>query len=195
MTIDSKKKRQYILIAVAVILFIGVIIRYFTALPGLSDGSGDISLKEKKIAKLQERVENKENLQKQLIRLSKEVAQAENGLLNGKTPPLAAVDLQNRLTDIAVKAGAVISSQRVLTPATPKENEDLPYLEIPVQISMTLSMRQLQEMLYNIAAAPVFLQVTDATVKIKNKTEGALQADLTVAGMMHNTGARQEGNK
>ncbi len=139
---------------------------------------------EKKAAKLQERAAHLEILNKQLVGLSKELAQAENGLLSGTTEALAAVDLQNRLAEMATRAGMTITSQRVLKANRDKKDKEQPYTEIPVQISGTASIRQLKDMLYAIAASPVFLRVSDAMFKVKNKETGVLQTDLTVTGIM-----------
>lgn len=182
MTIPDKQKRQYILIAVAIVLFIAVAVRYLLFPGGI--GGDDIATMEKKAAKLQERAAHLEILNKQLVGLSKELAQAENGLLSGTTEALAAVDLQNRLAEMATRAGMTITSQRVLKANRDKKDKEQPYTEIPVQISGTASIRQLKDMLYAIAASPVFLRVSDAMFKVKNKETGVLQTDLTVTGIM-----------
>ncbi|MFZ5766463.1 MAG: type II secretion system protein GspM [Thermodesulfobacteriota bacterium] len=182
MTLPDKQKRQYILIAVATVLFIVVAVRYLLFPGGI--GGDDIATMARKAAKLQERAAHLEILNKQLVGLSKEVAQAENGLLSGATEALAAVDLQNRLTEMATRAGMTITSQRVLKSNRDKKDKEQPYTEIPVQISGTTSIRQLKDMLYAIAASPVFLRVSDAVFKVKNKETGVLQADLTVTGIM-----------
>lgn len=182
MTLPDKQKRQYILIAVATVLFIVVAVRYLLFPGGI--GGDDIATMARKAAKLQERAAHLEILNKQFVGLSKEVAQAENGLLSGATEALAAVDLQNRLTEMATRAGMTITSQRVLKSNRDKKDKEQPYTEIPVQISGTTSIRQLKDMLYAIAASPVFLRVSDAVFKVKNKETGVLQADLTVTGIM-----------
>lgn len=179
MTINTLKKRQYILVAVAFILFLGVFYKYSP----LSGGGGDeIEDARKKIVKYQRMSVEKEMLREKLMELGKQVAKNENGLLNGTTPALAAVSLQNKLADIAGRSGITISSQRVMKPPKNKEDEKTPYIEIPVQITMTITLRQLEEMLYNIAASPIFLRVNNASLKVLKSKD--LQTNITVSGLM-----------
>lgn len=192
MTLDNPKTRQFLLIAVAVVLFIGVAVRYGLFFPGLPGSSAEIEHKEKRVAKYHQLVQRKEVIQQKLIGLGKEVARAENGLLNGKTQALAAVDLQNRLTGIADGSQVTIESQRVLKPPKQGTDEEPLYVQIPVQVTMTLTTRQLQQVLYGIADSPVFLKVTDASIKVKRAEEGTLHATLTVSGLMKDAGGKKE---
>lgn len=185
MTVKKPNKRQFILVGAAALLLVAVLIRYapFPAGTGGLDGStGDLG---KQIAKYESRVAEKKLLEKHLLELGNQLAKAENGLLNGATPALAAVDLQNRLADIAGRSGVTIASQRVLRPPQNKEDEMPPFLEIPVQVTMTLTVRQLKEMLYQIAASSVYLHVSDAVVKT-SKNPRDLQTNITVSGLMAN---------
>ena len=188
MTRDTFKKRHNLLIAVALILFLGVVYRYFPLASGMIVSSGDISTAQKKLEKLQGLVQKKEALQKTVLAANTQLAKAENGLLRGKTAALAAVDLQNRLAAITSAIDVSISSQRVLKPVKQRGAAKQPYIGIPVQVTMTVTIRQLEQVLHGIANSDSFLKVTDATVKRSAKEKHSLQAVLTVSGLMPATG-------
>lgn len=188
MTLNIQQRRRLILLSIAGILLAAVSLRFFLSLDLGSEG-GELAVKEKRIVNLEQRLARKEVLQQQLGELSRQVAVAETGLLNGQTPALAAVDLQNRLTTLITGTGATMTSQQVLPSPAPDSASPSPYAEIPLQIVVSLTVRQLKDLLYGISTSPVFLKMTEVEVRVAKPEEGLLLATLTVSGLM----ARSEG--
>lgn len=182
MTIKTLTRRQYVLTAIAALLFLGVLYRY--APSTLSEEGVNIEEARQQISKYQGMAQKKEILQKKAATLDRQAARAENGLLKGSTVALAAVDLQNNLTDIADRNGVTISSLQVMRPPKNKKEDKPPYLEVPVRITMTISLRQLEKMLYNIAASRLLLRINEATIKVSGKEKDKLQTNLTICGLM-----------
>jgi hypothetical protein len=184
---NNLTKRQYLLISIALFLLIAVIFRTLPFLSGNSDSANDIDFQSEQISKYYRLAAEKEVAQKKLISLNQQITKAENRLLVGKTPALAAVSLQNTLSSIAKGCEVTINSQLVRKPTKPAKEEQPPYLEIPVQIAMTITIRQLKNMLHGIAAATTFLKVSEATVKVSVRDNLSLQTVLTVSGLMTNS--------
>jgi Tfp pilus assembly protein PilO len=114
----------------------------------------------------------------------------EAALLPGKTPPLAAADLQTRLKQLADRAGLKIQSEKIL--AHVKRGA---YLEIPVQIVATGDIRNLRDFLVAVEASPVFIGVQDVSLRVAPRqsrivdarqaaSANDLQASMTLAGLI-----------
>lgn len=190
MTVNSQQRR-HLLLAITGLLLLAAAVRYSYLLDSFTK-VGDLPAKEKRISKLEQQLARRDVLQQQLVELSRQTATAETGLLNGKTPALAAVDLQNRLTTLITGSGAAVTSQRVL-PSPPQDNaKPSPYVEIPVQIVATMTVRQLKDFLYGLGSSPVFLRVNEAEVRVAKRGEAALQTTITVSGLMAKADESQE---
>jgi len=183
MTLHSPQKRRRILLTIVGLLLAAVALRYLIPLDVGGKGE-ELAVKEKRITNLEQRLARKEVLRQQLSELSRQVAVAETGLLGGKTAALVAVDLQNRLTTIITGTGATITSQRVLPSPLPDSAKPSSYVEIPVQLVVSLTVRQLKDLLYGISSSPVFLKMSEAEIRVAKQEDGSLQATLTVSGLM-----------
>lgn len=174
------KERRLILIAGAVLLFLGLIYRspFFEELTS----GAEIDDKIQRIAKYQSRIPQKEALEQKRRELTRRVEELQKVLLKGNTPALSAVNMQNRLTDIAGSLGMEIKSTSVLKPV-PIKNTDL--ISIAVQFTAELTVKQLKQLLYQIELSDHQLQVKGLQLR---KTSGApvfqLQATITMEGYM-----------
>jgi hypothetical protein len=194
MTLNLQPKRQQILLTIVGVLLVAVVLRFALSLDVGGEG-GELAVKEQRVANLEQRLARKEVLQQQLFELSRQVAVAETGLLNGTTPALAAVDLQNRLTALITGTGATMTSQQVLPSPLPDSAKPSPYVEIPVQIVVSLTVRQLKDLLYGIRSSPVFLKMIEAEVRVAKPEEGVLLATLTVSGLLARSADGREVSK
>lgn len=182
MKFSLTKERKYILIGGAILLFFGLVYKVYPLFQGITNESAQIAVKEKHLVKYQQSIEEGKILQKRLTALTAALEQGESGLLRGKTPSLAAVDMQNILSAIAQKSDVQISSVRVLKPV---KEEDSSYLSVPVRFSLTLSTRQLKEILYGIAISDRYLTVREIRINApRRKGRDQLRVDLTVDGFM-----------
>jgi len=179
------KQKKYLLIFVAVLLLFGVIYRFFPFFQGIKEAGAAIVLKERQLAKYRQMIQEGDNLQARINSLNRTLKQVESGLLTGDTPALAAVNVQNTLDEVASRSKVEIKSVRVLKPEKMDEEK---YLAVPVQFTISSTIRQLKEILYRIESSPKYLTVKKIRITVRQrrhrKSLGQIQSDLTVAGVM-----------
>jgi hypothetical protein len=181
-SIKLDKRKKVLLTVGAIALFVGVIYRFLPVFDIIESTDDEIALKEKKLVKYRQMVRERETLESKLISLNRAIERAESGLLEGETPALAAVDVQNILNEITGESELEVLTMRVLKPKS--KDEDL-YTAIPVQITIRCTIRQLKEVLYQVESSSRLFRVSDFRVRvIRSKVEGQIQATLTVEGFM-----------
>lgn len=182
MKFSLTRERKYILIGGAILLFFGLMYRALPLFQGIYDGGAQIAAKEKQLAKYQRAIEEGEELKRRLAALTSALKRGEFGFLTGRTPSLAAVDMQNILNAITAKSGVEIKSMRVLKAA---KQDDTKYLSIPVKFSIVPTVRQMKEILYGIETSGKYLMVRDIRITApRRKGREQLRVDMTVAGFM-----------
>jgi Tfp pilus assembly protein PilO len=176
------KQKKTLLIIGAVVLFIGAIFRFFPFFENIESLDDEISLKEKNLIKYRQMLRERNDLEARLVSLNRVIENAESGLLDGKTPALGAVDVQNILKEITDKSDMEVLSMRVMKPEN--KEEDI-YMTIPVQITIRSSIRELKEFFYQLESSSTLLKVSDCRIRvIRGRIEGQVQATLTVQGFM-----------
>jgi len=179
--IKIDKRRRSLLIIGAVLLFLGLAYRVLPLFQSIESGGTEIVLKEREIAAYRRAVQEGQGIEERLISLTRSLERGESGLLKGKTPALASVDIQNSLNTIAKRNGIEIKSLRVLKPE--QTGEDC-YLSIPVKFNITSTLRQLTGLLYRIESSPKYLMVKTVMISNRGKSAGQIQSDITVSGLM-----------
>ena len=174
-----------------IVLFIGVILLCFTLLYRLVPlvkeflSETDRSFTEQRIEKLQKKSMKKLVLQQRYVRLEKRLIQKESYLLQGMTPALAAVELQNILYDLTRQYGVSVQSVRVLNPVKHENDALVMYTTIAIEARMIQSVRQLKDILYGLAKSKGLLNVEVLTLqrdkKSKNENIGTV---LRLTGIM-----------
>jgi hypothetical protein len=146
----------------------------------------ELRLKEKRLAKYRGLIREGNALEERLKMLQRRVQASEAGLLQGKTASLAAVDIQNAITEIAAASDVEIKTVRILKP---EKSESGMYLRIPVQFSVQCGIRELKDILYRIEASPKHLTVQQVriTVARRGRTE-QIRSDITIFGLMKKVG-------
>ena len=180
------KRRRYLLIAGAVLLLFGFAYWLLPYVEGIRGGETDIAAQKKRIAKYLQTVKGRGELDARVASLSKSLERAEAGLLTGKTAALAAVDIQNVLSEIAVGSGIELRSV-VVPKLQPKDTEQ--YVSVPVAFTVSASIRQLKDLLYKIEASPkFFLTVEKIGISVAGAgSPGQIRCDVTVSGIMKNS--------
>ena len=177
------KRRRYLLIAGVVLLLCGFVFWLFPFFEGVQNGGGDMAAQKKRIAKYRQTLKGRGELEARLASLNKALERAEAGLLTGKTAALAAADIQNVLNDIARGSGVEIKSIQVLK--SPQKDTD-EYIGVPVQFTVSSTIRQLKDILYKVEASPkIFLTVERIGISVVG-TGGPeqIRSDITVSGIM-----------
>lgn len=184
--LQINRERRVILIVGAVVLLVGLLYRFFPVFENMESLEEEIALKQKKLVKYRQMVQERNELESRLISYNRIIERAESGLLEGETSALAAVDIQNILNEITGKSELEVLTMRVLKP---ESKEEYLYATIPVQITIRCTVRQLKEVVYQIESASKLLRISDFRVRvIRGRVEGQVQATLTVEGFMKKTG-------
>lgn len=112
--------------------------------------------------------------------LGREIEEASAGFLPGPTPPLAASALQKIMKTLASGASVEVRSERVLAP------QDLSgVLEIPIELTVAGSIRQIVTLLARLERAPAVLSVKDLKIRVAAPGQPReLAATLVVSGYL-----------
>jgi len=179
------KQKKYILITAAVLLLFGVIYRFFPFFQGIREAGAEIVLKERQLAKYRQIVQEGGDLQAKINSLNRTLKHVESGLLTGETPALAAVNIQTTLNEVASGSEVEIKRVQILKPQKMDEEK---YLTVPVQFTISSTIRQLKEILYRIESSSKYLTIKKIRISVhrrrSRKDLGKIQSDLTVAGVM-----------
>lgn len=183
----ANPRTRTLIIAGAVLLFLGLVYRGGLVYEEMSGEQAGVAAIEKRVAKYRRIVAGKAALEARLAALESKGRQAEKDLLTGKTDALAAVDVQNILNEIAVASGVEIKRMQVLK-SDPSHPEDDPYISVPVQFSVIVTIGQLLDMLYKIETrADFFLTVQWIRINTAGTGgDGKIRCDMVVAGIMKN---------
>jgi len=180
--LELTKTRKTLLIIGACMLLFALVYRIFPTLQNLSGTSDEIGLKERQLAKYRKMVHGGDELEVRLASLRNALKQGESGLLTGKTPSLAAADIQNILRDIATKSNVEIKTVGVLKPT---ETEHGNYIYIPVKLTVTSTIRTLTEFLYGIESSPKSLTVKKVRIRVVSRRKSKqIKSDITIYGLL-----------
>jgi len=171
------------------LLMAGAVYRMWPQIEDVFASDGTIALKKKQLAKYRKMLQSTGDLEKQVTLIKKIVAQSESGLLTGKTPALAAADIQKVIREMAQKSQMEINSIRVLKP---KDVDESLYLSIPVEFVAKGVIRELKGFLYQIAASPKYLTVEKVKISVVLRRNGRtksqkleiITANITINGFL-----------
>ena len=188
------RKRKYFLVVMCFLLVVGAAYRFWPEIQSIRGSDDDIVRKERQLVKFQRIFENSGDLEKEVVLLKGILKQGESGLLTGKTPALAAADIQRIIREMAEKSQVEIKRVRVLKP---EEVNGSLYLGIPVQLTATATVRHLKELLYQIMTSPKYLTVQRVVITVhrrrlrRNQPKEAdiVNADITVNGFLKKSSA------
>ncbi len=181
--IEMNRERRYLLIGGAVLLLLGAVYRFGPDVFGFFSISDDIAFKKTHVEKYLKVAAQKKELDKAQKNLNQVLNRMEFGLLTGKTPSLAAVEVQNLLNEIAGSNGINIDTMQVLKP---EEDKAAGYITIPVRFMMHSNIVQLKGMLYGIESSPKHLVVAEisADVSPRRSSSAQIRSSITVKGVM-----------
>jgi len=164
------------------LLLAGFVYRFYPFGFEFLNGTSDLALKQKKIAKYSAAIQQKPYIDKHLMALNKIVGESANLFLKGATPALAAVDIQNTLNSIAEKVG--ISISRIDVQKEKKlEKENIVSIHVAFRIASTT--RQLRDLLYHIEASEKLIRIIDIQANVqKNKNPEEIASSITVEGFI-----------
>jgi len=149
----------------------------------------ELKLKELKLAKYCQKLLEKKVLDRELSTLENTVKQAEVGLLTGKTPSLAAAEIQEIVTSMADAAGGQIRTVRILQPD--RSGKEL-YLAIPVEVTINSTMRELTQLLHKLDSSAKLLRIAKLEIRSQRAARGRVSSvtlftTMTVEGFLKET--------
>jgi hypothetical protein len=156
-------KGRKIIVAALALLALPALIYLFNALHRNTLMFNEaLDLKQDKLAKYRQKVLEKKAVERRLLNLQNTFKQAEAALLTGKTVSLSAAEIQQIVTNITNAAGAQIMTVRILQPD--RSGPDM-YLAIPVEVTISSTMRQLTQLLYKLDSSAKLLRIAKLGIK------------------------------
>jgi hypothetical protein len=174
-------RRKHVFVALAILLSLAVVYRFFPFFQEVCSPNQEIELMEKRLVKYQEMIDFGKNINKRLDSLNKTTKEVESRLLAGKTPSLAAVEVQKIMQETAGRSNVQINSVKMLKP---EELDKHGYLRVPVEFQILPTIKQLKEILYQLEASQKCLTVRKIVVTEYNNRDRQLRCNITVAGLM-----------
>lgn len=178
-----QKKRKIILVSGALLLVLGAVYRFSPSMDELFTDGSERAIKIETIRKFQKKIREGSRLQQKIIDLTRSLERAERFLLEGSTTALGAVHIQNVINKIAYENELTIDSLTVKKAKVLDEVDD--FVEVPVEVKVKATIRQLLNLLQKLESAPQLLAITGMQIRrITRGGEDLLYADLTVSGYM-----------
>lgn len=174
-------QRKHVFIALAILLSLAVIYRFFPFFQEVFSPNEEIQLMEKRLSKYQEMIDSGKNINKRLDSLNKTAKELESRLLAGKTPSLAAVEVQNIMQKAADGSHVQINSVKVLKL---EELHNHGCLRVPVEFQIAPTIKQLTEILYRLEISPKYLTVKKIFIRPRANKGRPLRCSIIVAGLM-----------
>ena len=182
--VSLNRERKIILICGIVLLLAGAVYRFPPSLPSFFGKSDEVSFKEKELAKYREVLQEKRKVEMRMISVERELARVEAGLLSQATPALAAVEIQNMLSDMIEKEEMRLLSMR---PMKSEPTETGEYMTVPVEIKVMATIRQIQEVLFAIKNSNKLLRVASIRIRLPNiRLPEEIHCTMVIEGLMKN---------
>ncbi|HTK92914.1 MAG TPA: type II secretion system protein GspM [Verrucomicrobiae bacterium] len=177
------RKRERTVIAVGLVLVLavgGYVLLLEPALTRQRQAAETILAREATLEGRRAVVARRDRLSLELEMLERHVDEASVGLLPGPTAPLAASALQKIMKDLAAGAAVDVRSERVLTP-----QELSGVLEIPLELTVAGSIRQIVTLLARLERVTSTVAVKDMKIRVAAPGQPReLLATLLVAGYL-----------
>jgi type II secretory pathway component PulM len=181
MAMLSRRERVLIGLGVAGLLTVGGYV--YVVEPTLArqrEAAELIPIREATLERRRLMIAQREQLTDELEALARKVEAASSGFLTGPTAPLAASELQKLVKELAVAAEVDVRSERVMAPV------DLTgVLEIPIELTVACTTRQVVALLSRLEQTPRLLRVKDLKIRVAAPGQPReLITTLTVSGYL-----------
>lgn len=174
-------ERKWLLIAGGVLLLLGLIYR-FAPTDGIFSSSDNASIKKKQIVKYRELISRKEGVENKLATLKKNIDESSQAMLDGESPSLAAVSLQNIINLNAAKFNIKIKSTDVVKEKPVGKGEY--YFAIPVRITFDSDAKQLKDFVLSLETDAKYLTISDLACTVSGSDARLINSVITVDGYM-----------
>ncbi len=161
-SLQSSKGRKIIVAGLALLAFFGTIYVIHSLNRASQAFDEALNLKQHNLAKYRQKVLEKKVIKSKLLGLQNTFKRAESALLTGKTPSLAAAEIQEIVTGITKTAGVQIKTVRILKPD--RSGKEM-YLTIPVEVTINSTMRELTQLLYKLEKSNKLLRIAKLRIR------------------------------
>lgn len=176
----ARERTLIVLGLIAVLATTGYVLVLEPAIARQRENEALIPAREATLESRRRLIAQRERLTLEQEALGQQIDKASAGLLPGPTPPLAASALQRMMKDLASGSGVELRSERVLAA------QDLSgVFEIPIELTVAGSIRQVVTLLSRLERAPGALSVKDLKIRVAAPGQPReLSATLVVAGYL-----------
>lgn len=181
MTLSPREKA---LVAVSALVALGYAGAVYVLDPFLESQQvvrGQIETQRMELESLRRLASERGRYQRRVENLRSRVEEAESMLLKENKVPVAAAEVQERIHQFGQETGVNIVRESVLRA---KAHE--PFLEVPVELSVKGSLRDIHAFLYKVETNEKLLTVPQFVIRSPMASTGALSMDLHVAGHITN---------
>ncbi len=156
------KGRKIVVAGLASLAFLAVIYLFNSLNRSTHMVNEALHLKQHNLAKYRQKLLGKKVVEREVLTLRNTLKRAEAALLTGKTPPLAAAEIQEIVAKIANAAGAQIKTVRILQPN--RSGKEV-YMAIPVEVTIHSTMRELTQLLYKLDTSAKLLRIAKLGIR------------------------------
>jgi hypothetical protein len=183
-SLNKLKSKKTLLIAGVALLIVGGIYRFF---PDTGQVLEDDTMVQKqlKLNKYQALVGDEQKLKTALAAATQMVNSARQMLLQADTTAIAAVEIQDRVQQIAGRHGLAVEAMRFLEPVKIEAPELKEYLAVPIQFSIDATIEKVKSLLYDLEASDKLITVQEIRARAKNVgNEITISATFVIWGYM-----------
>jgi len=177
----SRRERRLVELGVAALLAVGAYLYVIEPLLARQRQVAElIPIREATLERRRLMIAQREQRAGDLAALNRKLEAASSGFLAGPTAPLAASELQKLVKELATAAEVDVRTERVLTPV------DLAgVLEVPIELTVASTVRQVVTLLSRLEQTPRLLRVKDLKIRVAAPGQPReLLTTLTVSGYL-----------
>lgn len=181
---NQLKSKKTLLIVGVVLLIIAGIYRFFPDTQQMFENDTMVQ-KQLKLNKYRSLVADEQKLKTALTAATRTVNTARQMLLQADTPAIAAVEIQDRVQQIAGRQDLNTEGMRFLEPVKIEAPELNEYLAIPIQFSIDAPIEKVKSLLYDLETSDKLISVQEIRARAKNaENETVISATFVIWGYM-----------
>jgi hypothetical protein len=188
----SQRKILFLMIGIVVVI---LLISYgvLPLIEAKKKAGEEIALKKKALLKYEQFLQNRNAIEEELARTSKEYERIQQKLLSGETPQLGAANLQEIVKRLSEKNGIGIRSVRILEP---KEMNVYLKVSLHVDFNPISSMAGLGQFIYDVEHHEKELMISEMDLLVFNpRMPTNVQGSMTITGLMKKIKTKEKGRQ
>jgi len=188
----SQRRMLFLVIGIAAV----ILVTSFGVLPLIEakkKAGEEMTLKKKALLKYEQFLQNRNAIEEELTRTSKEYEGIQQKLLSGETPQLGAANLQEVVKRLSEKNGIGIRSVRILEP---KEMNVYLKVSLHVDFNPISSMVSLEQFIFDIEHHEKELMISEMDLLVFNpRMPTNVQGSMMITGLMKKIRVKEKGKE